>query len=523
VKVNLPVTQTEQPLKPDSTLISTTNIKGITTGANQDFIGISGFSEEELVGKNHNLVRHPDMPPEAFANLWETLKAGKAWMGIVKNRCKNGDYYWVDAYVAPIFENDTIVGYQSVRTKPEKKYVEQASRLYKQIREKKRVKRSWSGLGMTARAFLATGTILGLTLGLLGITGQLSIAALFLSLLPALGLSAIFARIVANPLIRAAEESKAIVDNDLLQNIYFGAVNEVNQLRLTNRFLQARIRTMRGRVSEYAKELERAVEKTAATADQTNQGIQVHQTETDQVATAMNEMAATVQEVARNASETASATQHANDQTLAGKQVMAETTKSIQVLANEVEKATQVIHGLEQDSKNIGTVVDVIREIAEQTNLLALNAAIEAARAGEQGRGFVVVADEVRTLAARTQRSTEEIQQMIEQLQNGTRNAVKVMDQSRTEAQESVKQTAQAGDFLEKIAGAVATITDMAVQIASASEEQSAVAEEINKNIMTITEVMDHTADGANQTSRASEELSQLAVQLKSLVKQSSV
>jgi aerotaxis receptor len=288
VKVNLPVTQTEQPLKPDSTLISTTNIKGITTCANQDFIDISGFGEDELVGKNHNVVRHPDMPPEAFANLWATLKAGKAWMCIVKNRCKNGDYYWVDAYVAPIFENDTIVGYQSVRTKPERKYVEQASKLYKQIREEKRVKRFWSSFGMTARAFLGTSIILILTLGLLGITGQLSMTALFLSLLPALGLSAIFARMVANPVIRAAEESKSIVDNDLLQNVYFGAVNEVNQLRLANRFLQARIKTMRGRVSEYAKELERAVEKTAATADQTNQGIHVHQAETDQVATAIN-------------------------------------------------------------------------------------------------------------------------------------------------------------------------------------------------------------------------------------------
>ena len=138
MKINLPVTDKAYNLTDEDVIISTTNLKGITTSVNQEFIRICGFSEEELIGKNHNVIRHPDMPPEAFADLWSTLKAGKSWMGIVKNRCKNGDHYWVDGYVAPIFDKGSIIGYQSVRVKPKKEDVERATALYKQLREKKK-------------------------------------------------------------------------------------------------------------------------------------------------------------------------------------------------------------------------------------------------------------------------------------------------------------------------------------------------------------------------------------------------
>lgn len=242
--------------------------------------------------------------------------------------------------------------------------------------------------------------------------------------------------------------------------------------------------------------------------------------ETTQVATAMNQMTATVQEVSRNASSAAEAAQNADNETGSGKAIVSETIDSIESLASNIHNASDVINELEENSENIGGVLDVIRGIAEQTNLLALNAAIEAARAGEQGRGFAVVADEVRTLASRTQASTEEIQQMIEKLQTGSRHAVTVMEQSSEKAQQCVHQAASAGSSLENITSAVSTINEMNTQIATAAEQQSAVAEEINKNVDTINSISDDAATGAQKTAQSSNSLSNLALHLQDLTGQ---
>ena len=245
--------------------------------------------------------------------------------------------------------------------------------------------------------------------------------------------------------------------------------------------------------------------------EQTKTGVNDTKLQTEQVATAMTEMSATVQEVANNASMAAEAAQTADENAVSGKQVVATTVDAINQLAHEVQQGAEVIQRLESDAENISTVLEVIRGIADQTNLLALNAAIEAARAGEQGRGFAVVADEVRTLAKRTQDSTEEIHQMIEKLQEGVCDAVDVMASGRNQANVSVEQAAKAGQSLDRITDAVGRISDMNIQIASAVEEQSVVAEEINRNVTSITDVAFQTADGANQTAVASEQLRCLA------------
>jgi methyl-accepting chemotaxis protein len=307
---------------------------------------------------------------------------------------------------------------------------------------------------------------------------------------------------------------------DLTARVNYAGRDEFAEVASSVNQMGERFHDMVQKIAASSSQLAAAAEETSAITTETTNSIRRQQNETDQVATAMNEMNATVQEVARSAANAAEAASRADNEANAGKKVVAQTIDVIDSLASEVEKAASVIQNLEKDSEQIGSVLDVIRGIAEQTNLLALNAAIEAARAGEQGRGFAVVADEVRTLASRTQQSTAEIHGMIEKLQSGAANAVRAMDISRQKAQTGVEQVAQAGSSLDAITQTVANINDLNAQIASAAEEQSSVAEEINRNIVNISQVADQTNTGASQTSTASQELARLAEQLQQLVGQ---
>ncbi|WP_371807252.1 methyl-accepting chemotaxis protein [Pseudomonas sp. KK4] len=242
--------------------------------------------------------------------------------------------------------------------------------------------------------------------------------------------------------------------------------------------------------------------------------------EIDQVATAVQEMTATAQDVARNATQAAQAASHADQAASQGMEIVRDTSNSIGALAVEIGRAVTVVQTLAKDSENINAILTAIRGIAEQTNLLALNAAIEAARAGEQGRGFAVVADEVRNLAQKTQKATEEIQTMIQQLQQGTRDVVRVMEDSQNRTDESVQHAAKAAQALETITQAVSVINDMNTQIASAAEEQSAVADDINRNVINIGQVANEVAGGADESSAASAGLTKLAEQQRRLINQ---
>ena len=523
MRKNLPVTDTQNDYDASQRIVSTTDTKGRLTYANDDFISISGFTTDELIGKNHNLVRHPDMPPAAFDDLWKTLKNGKSWMGVVKNRCKNGDYYWVDAFVTPVIENEQTVGYQSVRLKPEQKDIDSAEKMYAQLwKPKKGLASKFAAFkpGLMGKVFLSSSVavLLGVVVSyLLTQSIDLSFAVACITMLVA---NFVFARLIARPWQQAAKESAEIFANSVAQEVYTGRHDELGQLQLAIRMQHTKLETVIWRINDATGNLKDAVDASLTNVEQTEQNMDHQNREIEQVATAMNEMTATVNEIAKNTSCTAESTQHADNEVVLGKDIVQSTINHIDALAAEVENAVEKINTLAHDSKQIGSIVNVITEIAEQTNLLALNAAIEAARAGEQGRGFAVVADEVRTLASRTQSSTHEIQAMVSNLQASADTAVQVMTRGQDAAAKGVEKAKGAGESLDSITNAVNSITQMTTQIATAAEEQSAVSEEINRNVIRISELSEHTLSGTQMISASSNNVDESVTQLNNLVKQ---
>ena len=310
----------------------------------------------------------------------------------------------------------------------------------------------------------------------------------------------------------------ALSEGDLSQKCAISGRDEFAWLSWEYSCTRKTVSKMVSEIMDHSKVLSNAADQLSAVTEKSKRAVSNQNVQTEQVATAMNEMSTTINEIARNASNAAESASKADSEAVKGNRMMQETIGTINTLAEQVEKTFVFISKLKGESDGIGAVLDVIRGIAEQTNLLALNAAIEAARAGEQGRGFAVVADEVRTLASRTQESTQEIQEMIERLQAGANDAVSVMEEGRKRAESSVKQSAEAGQSIDSINKVVDNIKDMNMHIATAAEEQSATAEEINQSVVAITNVAMESAAGAEQTANATEELVKLADSLRAMV-----
>ncbi|MDH1261028.1 MULTISPECIES: methyl-accepting chemotaxis protein [Pseudomonas] len=332
--------------------------------------------------------------------------------------------------------------------------------------------------------------------------------------------------LVGHGIARPLKQMVAMLDDiaqgegDLTRRLSSDRSDELGSIAKGFNTFLAKLQAMITQVVTSVQSVSDSSEHTADIAIRTNIGVQKQMAEIDQVATAVQEMTATAQDVARNATQAAQAASHADQAASQGMQIVRDTSNSIGVLAVEIGKAVEVVQTLAKDSENINAILTAIRGIAEQTNLLALNAAIEAARAGEQGRGFAVVADEVRNLAQKTQKATEEIQSMIQQLQQGTRDVVRVMEDSQNRTDESVQHAAKAAEALETITQAVSVINDMNTQIASAAEEQSAVADDINRNVINIGQVANEVAGGADESSSASAGLTKLAEQQRRLINQ---
>ena len=323
---------------------------------------------------------------------------------------------------------------------------------------------------------------------------------------------------IVKPLRKALEVAHRIAEGDLSHDIQTRRRDELGQLQRSMAQMTLNLRGLIGNISDNARQIASAAEELSAITVQTRAGVSHQRDETEQVATAMNQMLATAQEVARHAEQASIAAAEANQQAELGDQVVTDAVAQIEHLAHEMARSSQAMLALQRESQKIGSVLEVIKSVSQQTNLLALNAAIEAARAGEAGRGFAVVADEVRSLAQRTQQSAEEIEGLIGGLHSGTQQVADIMDYSRTLTDNSVTLTRNAGDALTEIARTVAVIQEMNPQIAAAAEEQSAVAEEINRSVLKVRDASEQTATASEQTAEASLELARLGTDLQQCV-----
>jgi len=445
------------------------------------------------------------MPPLAFKVMWEHLRAGKPWMGLVKNRCKNGDYYWVDAYVTPISQQGKLVGYESVRSCPSRQDVARAESHYQHIRSGTRagfqLPISWPNLFIL---LVVTASVL-----------------LFAADYKSVAEAVLAAGVLVFAFWNTRENQQMLLtlnrmlgssfSHELAQATYTDSRGDLSKLQVAIKSLSAHLNTVVSRVENVAARVSTESQQGLKLSDETTSFIQHQQHETTQVATAMNEMTTTIAQVARHVADTATEAEQAAKLTQTGTQVSAQTHQAIVKLQHTVQGIGDAVKEVASQTNKIASAAQMIEQIAEQTNLLALNAAIEAARAGEQGRGFAVVADEVRNLAYRTQQSTKEIYQMVDDLTERAVSAVQIAETGHSDAEAGLSKVIESSQMLAGISDAVGRIAEMSTQMASAIEEQAHVADDVNRQVVSISNLADASTTNAVKLSDSIKYLSKIS------------
>ncbi|WPG39128.1 methyl-accepting chemotaxis protein [Variovorax sp. EBFNA2] len=521
MRVNLPVTDIEYELSKEEALVSRTDLKGRITYVNPAFVAASGFTPAELLGKAHNIVRHPDVPPEAFADLWRTLDQGLPWTGLIKNRRKNGDFYWVLANVTPIRHQGGVEGYMSVRSRPAREDVAIANALYRRMREGEAkglellqgevVRSGWAHplarlrrIPVRRRVFGVTVAAAALSAGL-GAVGwmeasRLTAASGAHSWLPAavaagslgaalawLGLGAFLGRTVFRPLDEAIEVARTIAGGDLVRFTVRPGDEIAGLLRALNQ--------MSANLFAIVADVGANVAGVMSASSQIASGNQDLSSRTEQQASSLEQTAASMEELTSTVKQNADNALQANQLAVSASEVA---VKGGAVVSQVVD----TMGSINASSKKIVDIIGVIDGIAFQTNILALNAAVEAARAGEQGKGFAVVASEVRSLAQRSAAAAKEIKTLI--------------GDSVEKVEAGSKQVAEAGRTMQEIVGSVKRVTDIMGEITTASQEQTSGIEQINQAIAQMDQVTQQNAalvEEATATAQSLQEQAQDLVQ----------
>lgn len=536
MRINQPVTNVETQVPDGQFIYSRTDTKGRIEAANDLFVELSGFSREELVGKPHNLVRHPDMPPAAFADLWKALKAGKPWSGYVKNRRKDGGFYWVHAFASPVRENGQVVGFESVRRRADPAVVAKVEKAYKCIMEGKgkltvkdgRVVRTGLlgklfGMTLRARSMLGLGICVLSMLMLAAIAMDIwqpantawSVGAAVVGLITAIWLQfGVVGRACSDllQLSNAIEQSQH--DGDLRRVVYIDRGDEIGKIAFTYNAMMANLQAILIEVRGAASEVLNQSDILAGSSRNVAEGASASSEAAASTAAAVEQVTVAANVVAESSGTAAGAAQQTRVESEQGIAKATQAVDGITALARTTASTTETIHSLARASSEIGRIAKVIREIADQTNLLALNATIEAARAGDQGRGFAVVAGEVGKLAERTAGATAEISAIISSLHTATLEAVASTDQGNLQAQASVALMQDTLKVLEEIRASASQSMDLVHDIERSTREQCSAATAIASNVDEIAQRAQSASVAVTSIASASDALLEVSQRL---------
>ncbi|HJV71665.1 methyl-accepting chemotaxis protein [Ideonella sp.] len=506
MRINEPVTQREYAFADNATLMSTTDTQSHVTYANDAFVAVSGFSREEIIGQPHNFVRHPDMPKEAFGDMWSTLQGGEPWTALVKNRRKDGDHYWVRANAIPIVRNGRQMGYMSVRTKPTREEIAGAQALYSDLRDGKAGGRKFHK-GVVVRTGIASLLTLRKTMPVRGRI-RLTMAAMWLfcvlcgvflaadgaavaklaavAAIAALGGSAALEWQLARPLELLRKQALDVATGRSRDVVHMDRVDEIGMTMRTISQLGLMFRWLVDDVSQQVLSVQTAASEIA-------QGNNDLSARTEQAAASVQETASSMEQMTSTVKHNADTAGQANLLSASAREAAADGGQA-------VSQVVATMSGITSSSRKIADIIGVIDGIAFQTNILALNAAVEAARAGEQGRGFAVVAGEVRSLAQRSAEAAKEIKSLIGASVDQVETGAKLVD--------------DAGQTMEEIVAKVKRVSDLIGEISAATAEQSGGITQVNQAVAHLDQITQQNAALVEQSAAASQSLSEQTARL---------
>jgi aerotaxis receptor len=533
MKTNLPVSNIEVPFPEGRYIVSRTDLKGAITYANDTFVDVSGFSREELIGNNHNIVRHPDMLPGAFAWLWDTLKEGRPWSGIVKNRCKNGDFYWVNALVVPVRKNNETIGYMSVRTRPTRQQIADAEGLYQKLKEgKAKIPKAsaWMRLPLKTKIngmviwLIAAQAMVFAIYQMQATTGtQAALANLALQFLGVTGIAAGAALLLMqNKMMSSIRQIVGRLDHiaqgDLTDEIPLDRVDELGKLNESLITMQTHLKAMMAEIAQAADAVGENAQALSSEMEETRSAAGTQSSAVTRIAAAVQQLVVSVNEVAESAQKSALCVGASHGLLGDASARMLESQDASQSVVSTVNGAGTTMAELFQSISQIDRVSHVIRSIAEQTNLLALNAAIEAARAGESGRGFAVVADEVRKLAENSSRQTIEITASVQEIQRITQIAVTTMESAgiHVASADSAMNFARKG--LDAVSHHGVEVSSLCKLIADGTKQQSAAGNDIAWQVEGIVAGIDQTSGAIDEVTMQAAAMSKTADHMRQLI-----